>query len=121
MINNKDKVIAVFGSALLSDDQLMKSLKQEFQVIPCPKIEQLISNLNKLKVSAVLIEIDENDIKLKPLMRLKSKHNKTPIIALGEGRQQELIAKAFQLGIWDFFKAPYKVDLLVEKIRSFSK
>ncbi|MCU0645581.1 MAG: VpsR-related response regulator [bacterium] len=121
MIKNKDKVIAVFGSGLLSDDQLMKGLKKEFKVVTCPKIEELISNLNKLNVSVVLVEIDDDDIKLKSLMRLRSRHGKTPIIALGEGRQQEIIAKAFQLGVCDFFKVPSKFNLLVEKVRSLSK
>ena len=118
MTNKTDKVIAVFGSTLLTDNKLMKRLKNEFQVVPCSKIEKLMSILNKLNVSAILMEIDEDDAELKPLTKAKSKHSKIPIIALGEGRQQDLIAKAFQRGVCDFFKVPYKVDLLMEKIKS---
>lgn len=112
------KVVAIYGSSLLSNDQLITALNKEFQVVPCQKVEKLMSNLDKLNVSVLLMEIDEKDVELKLLNKVKARHRNIPIIALGEGRQQELIAKAFQLGIQDFFKAPYKVDLLLEKIRS---
>lgn len=120
MINNKNQAIAVFGSALVSNHFLMDSLNNNFQVISYQKIDQFVNNYHNIKVSVFLFEIDESDAELKPLSKVIERYSNIPVIALGEGRQQELIAQAFQLGICDFFKAPYKVDLLVEKIKSLT-
>ena len=66
MTKNTNKVIAVFGPGLLSDDQLMKSLKKEFKVIHYQEIESLNSKLDKLKQDSLYVDIKDGFIPLSP-------------------------------------------------------
>ena len=111
------KYLILYGPALVNDRELQIELEKDFVVLSCERYDQLIRILNNKVIAILLFQLNSEQMQLTNLKQILSQYHKLPVIVLGNGGQMEMVAQAFQLGAGDFFRLPYRRDLLVERVK----
>jgi len=87
-----------------------------FEVITCENDKILWRTLAYKHVHLVLLEIGPEDTELEILQRIVKFNKELPVIVFGKEKKMETVAEAFEIGAQDFFRIPYKRNLLVERV-----
>lgn len=114
---DQKKFLFLYGALLAEDEKLKLDLEKNFFVKTCERGEDLIQELWQHQVAIILFQINLNNSEIENLRKIWRENKNVPIIVLGSGRKMETVAQAFQDGAIDFFRIPYQLELLVERIR----
>ncbi len=117
--STKYKVILI-GPTLKKDSILHTQLKREVKLYLYENIEFFWQSHGKNAADLALIEINSKKIQLKSIMKFHNKFPEIPIIAIGSGKPKDYLIQAFKFGVKDFFKVPYPVNLLAERVKFFA-
>ena len=116
------KCILVFGPTISYDKNLIDALKECGSVKTIEDKSEIESIIRKNKVGLMLLEItSENTSELKLIKKITKEFKNLKIILIDGNGKNELIARAFQYGIVDAFRKPYKGELIVERVRAILK
>jgi len=106
------------GPTVAKDKNLIKGLLENFLVLKNHDNSHIETVLHSHAVDLVLIEVlpgDPNEIE--QIRKIRAIWQDLAII-LVNGTSRDLIARAFEYGIRDAFKGPYKADLLVDRAKA---
>lgn len=106
----------LIGPTLEKDFILHAQLGKELVVNFYENMEIFCQSQEKNKPDVAIIEIESKKNQLDSLVRFHDKYPELPIIAIGSGKPKENLIQAFKKGIKDYFKTPYHVNLLVDRV-----
>lgn len=113
--------IAVYGQSLLTNSDLMRKLKKNYNVFACVSLGQIRQTIKSYTIRVLLLEIGMKGKELKILKEILDKNPRLRVITLGVEEPKEHLIKAFKYGSKDFFKMPLNVELLIERIENIVK
>lgn len=114
----KKKCVLISGPTIASDQKLGNEIQKYAVVLTNPDNRQLFSILKEEKIELILFEIvKENLADIEFIREAKSNFPDILIILIDGNGNSNLIVKAFQYGVKDAFRKPYKYDLIEERVR----
>ena len=114
----KKKCVLISGPTIASDNKLGDEIQKYAVVLTNSDNRQLFSILKEKKIELILFEIvKENLADIEFIREAKSDFPDILIILIDGIGNSNLIAKAFQYGVKDAFRKPYKYDLIKERVR----
>jgi len=115
--HDQKKYLILYGPSLVNDRELKIELEKDFVVLSCEIYEELIRILNNKLIDFLLFQVNSEEVQVTNLKQILSQNHKLLVIVLGNGKQRDMVAQVFELGAGDFFRLPYRRDLLVERVR----
>ncbi|UCE04731.1 MAG: hypothetical protein JSW07_14030 [bacterium] len=112
------KCVLISGSTIAGDPKLGTEIQKSAIVLKNSDNRQIFSILKNRKVELILFEIiDEylSDIDL--IKDIKTKFPEILILLIDGNGNRNLIGKAFEYGVKDAFKKPYRYDLIEERVK----
>jgi len=114
----KKNQILLWGQSIISDKQLIKELGKFSEVLLHSEIQPIEMFERIGEASLILFEttkVIRSDIAtMRSIMKI---FPNIPIILIDGNRDREVLIQAFEFGIKDAFKKPYKIELMVERVR----
>jgi len=117
----KQKILIV-GLEITKDKRLLNLLQPKADLSLVEKIEHLESSIRKELIDLVVCELSEDcekDIRI--IKEIKKKQPNIFFIIVNGGENMNVIISALHAGSDDYFKKPFKVFLLAERIEAFLK
>lgn len=115
----KKPCVLISGLTIANDDELSRSLSKSVTVLKNLDNKNLYDILIQQEVDLVLLELQKNvNNDMNIIKSIKAKFISLPIILINGNGNKQLIAKAFASGVKDAFRKPYKVELIIERVRS---
>ena len=114
--------ILLCGKSITQDHALLEMLKNKFSVSRIKDTNKLINAVREQKFSLIVFEFSdqwEQDLYL--VQKLKMTLPEIPIIVVGEDESSDVVVKAYQAGAIDYFKKPYEISLLAERVEALTK
>ncbi len=109
----------ISGPAIASDENLLNSLEQNAEVIRNVDNSEIDSIIRSHKVDLILLEIlgsEGSGIELIKTLRRRFPH--VAIVVIDGNGDQDKLVKAFNYGVKDAFRKPYKSDLIAERVNA---
>lgn len=111
----KRKCVLLYGPTLYKDKELQRKLRQSYSLITEQDETQIEKMLKSHKVDLLLMELENDKTEIVDLIN-DTKVRLPGIQIVVINGNQSLISKAFQNGVKDAFRKPYKVELVLERI-----
>lgn len=109
------------GPKVSSDTQLADLLRIRHRITSVARVDELLKNPLLGSVDVLVIECtDQIEACLEFLAPLKRKIPDLIVILVDGGLSQSQLARAFRDGATDYFKVPYDVSLLAERVDRLS-
>ena len=114
----KKKCVLISGQTIARDPQLGAEIQKSAVVIKNSDNQEIFSILNNRKVELILFEIvNEHLSNIELIKKIKSSFPEILILLIDGNGNRNLIAKAFENGVKDAFKKPYRYDLIEERVK----
>ena len=114
----KKKCVLISGPSIAIDPRLGSEIEKNAIVLKNPDNRQIFSILKNRKVELILFEIvNEHLADIDLIKKIKSKFHGIIILLIDGNGNRNLIAKAFEYGVKDAFKKPYRYDLIEERVK----
>ena len=114
--------ILLSGSTASNDKELIAELRKNALVLKNSDNDQIESILKTHKIDLILFEITKkNHSDVEVIKNIKNQFPNIPIILIDGNGDREVMVKAFDYGIKDAFKKPYKYYLIVERVLALLK
>jgi len=114
----KKHCVVLSGPTVAKDKTLIKGLEETFLVLKNDDNDHIETLLRSRVVDLVLMEVSASNLSDIELIRNMKAIWRDLAIILVDATGRKLIAKAFEFGVKDVFKKPYKADLLAERSKS---
>jgi DNA-binding NarL/FixJ family response regulator len=116
----KKRCVLVSGESVSKDAELISELKKNAVVLRNADNTKIETLLRTRKVDVIILEVSskspgEVDI----ILHIKAKFMHVKIILIDGER--EVVAKAFQYGVSDVYKKPYRNEMVVERVKALLK
>ena len=111
--------IILYGPTIILDNELIKAFDNWFHVILCNYSKEVTQIIDDNHIRLMLFEFAGNYHDLELLGKLVHNFPALKIVGIGSAKSMNIIAKAFHIGIEDFFKKPFLINLIVERVRAF--
>ena len=112
------KCVLISGPSIAIDPQLGAEIQKSAMVLKNSDNRQILSLLQNRKVELILIEIiDEHISDIDLIQKIKIKFPEIMIVLIDGDGNRNLIAKAFEYGVKDAFRKPYRYDLIEERVK----
>ena len=113
------KNIAVFSTALAGKQKLVDELLKIATVYCTSSSEQVLAKVIESRIDIVLFEInDRTTNRIELFSKIKTIQPNIKMLVLNGLEDRDLIASAIARGACDVFHQPYRIDLIVERIRN---
>ena len=114
--------VLIFGENVCCDNELLSGLKKRFSVETVRNEEKLREIIEDHSFQLLILEISESwEQDLEVVEFIDSLYPYIPIIVVGNNELPEPIISVFKSGAVDYFKRPYSVGLLIERIEALLK
>ena len=114
--------VLIFGENVCCDNELLSGLKKRFSVETVRNEEKLREIIEDHSFQLLILEISESwEQDLEVVEFIDSLYPYIPIIVVGNNELPEPIISVFRSGAVDYFKRPYSVGLLIERIEALLK
>jgi PleD family two-component response regulator len=114
----KKKCVLISGPTIAGDPQLGAGIQKSAVVLKNSDNQQIVSILKSRKVELILFEIvKENLLDIDLIKNIKSKFPEILILLIDGNGNRNLIATAFEYGVKDAFRKPYRYDLIEERVK----
>lgn len=111
--------ILLSGPTIITDKELVAELQKNVLVLKNSDNNQIESILKTHKIDLILFDISkQNHSDLEVIRNLKNQFPNIPIILIDGNGDREVMEKAFDYGIKDAFKRPYKCYLIAERVKA---
>jgi len=108
--------ILLSGSTANNDEELIAELRKNALVLMNSDNNKIESILTTHKIDLILLEITKNNhSEVEVIKNIKNQFPNIPIILIDGNGDREVMVKAFDYGIKDAFKKPYKCYLIAER------
>ena len=108
--------ILLSGPLVPFDQDLIRVLQQQAQILTNSENRQIEPILQKQKVNLIIFEITKkNTIDVAVIKNIKNKFAEIPIILIDGNGNTDIIVQAYSYGVKDVFKKPYKCYLVAER------
>lgn len=115
----KSQCILISGPNIAEDEGLVGELAKCSLVLRNSDYTQIESIIQNKKVDLILIEILNNTFReLELIKNIKHQFPNIPIVLINGNGNRDIIAEAFELGVKDAFRIPYKRTLIVERVNA---
>ena len=105
------------GKNITKDKLLFKDLEVKTNLLFFNDQSQISENFNFTEIDLVVLEYSDSlHDHLEFIRHLKKASPLVPIVVVSNSDSMEATVLSFRYGAKDFFKKPYKVDLLIERI-----
>jgi DNA-binding response OmpR family regulator len=112
--------ILLSGPTANNDEELIAELQINALVLKNSDNNQIESILKNHKIDLILFEITKkNHSDVEAIKNIKNQFPNIPIILIDGNGDREVMVKAFDYGIKDAFKKPYKCHLIAERVNAF--
>jgi len=109
--------ILLSGPTANNDKELIAELQINTLVLKNSDNKQIESILKAHKINLILFEINKNNhSEIELIKNIKNQFPKIPIILIDGNGDREVMVKAFDYGVKDAFKKPYKFNLISERV-----
>jgi len=110
--------ILIFGLSSTNDQFLLDDIGSVYTVRLCKKESGLWQVLQTTDIHAIVFELVPREQTYCILKELNLNYSRVPVVAIGLDEPVENIARAFALGIKDYFKKPYQSELIIERLEA---
>ena len=109
--------ILLSGPTTNNDKELIAELRKNALVLKNSDNNKIQSILKTRKIDLILFEINKNNhSEVEVIKNIKNQFPNIPIILIDGSGNREVMVKAFDYGVNDAFKKPYKCHLLTERV-----
>jgi PleD family two-component response regulator len=116
----KKPYVLVSGESLSKDAALIKELRKNAVVLRKADNNKIGSVLRARIVDVIIFEVSsKNPAEVEIIQGIKKKTQDVKIILI-DGKR-EVVAKAFQYGVSDVYKKPYRNEMVVERVKALLK
>ena len=115
--NTNKNSLLICSNSILADSILINRLKKDFEIVTCTNVKNLPQLIKRYFSHILLIEIRGNNIDFEIIKKISTQYQELPIIVIGDKKDMNIAAKAFNSGAWDFFRMPYHKDLLIDRVK----
>ena len=114
----KKKYVLISGPTIGRDPQLGTEIQKIAIVLKNADNRQIFSILKNQNIALILFEIvNENLTDIDLIKSIKLKFPEILIVLINGNANRKLIAKAFEYGVKDAFRKPYRYDLIEERVK----
>jgi len=118
----KKSIILLWGQSVIFDKQLIKELSKFSEVLLCSEIQPIEMFERIGNACLVLFEMaKEKKADVATLKSLLQIFPNIPFILIDGNSDRDVLIQAFENGIKDAFKKPYKRELVVERVKGVLK
>jgi signal transduction histidine kinase len=120
MGNERKKIIAVDDN-VENLTAIKNSLKDIYDVYPCPSAAKMFSLLEHIQPDLILLDVEMPETNgYEAIEKLKSddKHREIPVIFLTSMSDEKSEMEGLQLGAVDYIRKPFVALLLIQRIKS---
>ena len=113
------KNTAIFSTGFAKKQELVDELLKIATVYCISSTEQLLAKVMESQIDVVLIEITyKTTRRIELFSKIKTIQPNIKMLLLNGLEDRDLIANAIAGGACDVFHQPYRIDLIVERIRN---
>jgi signal transduction histidine kinase len=120
-MTGKKKKIIVVDDNLDNLNALKNTLKEIYEVYPCPSASEMFDLLEHVQPDLILLDVEMPDINgYEAAKRLKSdtQHREIPVIFLTSMSDEESEMEGLKLGAVDYIRKPFVAPLLLQRIKT---
>lgn len=111
--------ILISGPTIALDVELVSQLQKTATVLTNLENGKIESIIAHSRVDLILLEVEkENRSEIEIIKNIKLLYPDIKIIPIGTETDRDLIAKAFEYGARDAFRKPYKIALIVDRVKA---
>jgi PleD family two-component response regulator len=119
VVTVEKKCILISGPNIAQDEELSNRLDENFKVIKNSNNQKIYDILIRKQVDMVLLEIQKDlNEDLNIVKSINDIMKNLPILLINGNGDKFSLAKAFEAGVRDAFRKPYKINLIVERVIS---
>jgi PleD family two-component response regulator len=112
----KKPYVLLSGKMISRDTALIAELQKSAEVLSIHDNNTIDAILEARQVDVIILEVaGQNAGEVEIVQRVKSRYPGTKIIFIDGGRK--LMGLAFQYGVADAYRKPYKNEMLVERVK----
>ena len=121
-MKNKRQKILLCGPGISGDRELISSLQSHYTLTLTSDIEHLERNIKINDVALILFELSNSrKAELRTIKKIKSKNEELVIIVINNQKSIHYVVEVFNAGAIDVFSAPYKTELVAERVEAILK
>lgn len=113
----KKPCVLISGITVSKDASLIAELRKSAEVLTNHENHAAGAILERKKVDLIILEVPgQSPQELEIIRWIKTRFPQTKIIFIDGGR--EVLATAFQYGVSDAYRKPYRLEMLVERVKA---
>lgn len=114
--------ILISGPTIAFDDELGRALEENAEIFKNSNNAEIESIIATHKIDLVLLEISKDrDWEVEIIKRVKKRFPGVLVVLIDGDNKRNVIAQAFESGVKDAFRKPYKTELVVERVNVLIK
>jgi len=114
--------VLICGAQLVQDKVLLRILKPKMDTLSLEKKNRIETSIQAQHIDMIILELPKilkKDLIL--IQKVKAKWPDIPVIVVEEEESRESVIECFKCGVDDYFRKPYKPDLLAERVEALLK
>lgn len=116
----KNQHVLISGPAIAADEELIHEIEKTATASTNFDNQRLITIIAEKQVDLLLLEVPRCTLsQIQIIAQIRRRYPNLPILLVDGNGDRELIAAALGNGVNDAFRKPYKICLIVERVRTF--